>query len=228
MGNPPTFADRALLLDDVLVIADLHLGKDAASAVEWPLGEGEDLVEHFEALCERFKPAEVVIAGDLLHSFETVPRGVENTLARIRSVGERLDGPVTVTPGNHDTMLEVIWDGPTTPEYRIGDTVVCHGHVEPASEADRYVIGHEHPTIEIEGQRHACHLVGDGVYEGADLIVLPAFNRLLKGVAINRLSAAEYMSPMIRDADALAPVIAHEGTDDPLRFPPMGTLRESL
>ena len=36
-----TFRDRALLFDDVLVLADLHVGRGVASNVELPVGDGD-------------------------------------------------------------------------------------------------------------------------------------------------------------------------------------------
>ena len=220
--------DRAAMFDDTLVLADLHVGRGAASTVDLPVGEGEDMVERFEALCTRFDPAEVVVAGDLLHSFDTVPVLVEDTLAGLRAVARDAGARIVVTPGNHDTMLDAVWNGPTTPEYRVGDTVICHGHVAPEAGADRYVVGHDHPTIDIEGQRHPCYLAGNGVHDGADLVMLPAFNRLLAGVEVNAMRASEFMSPLVRDADALAPAVRDGADDETLQFPPLGEFRHQL
>ena len=69
--------DRAAYLPaaDALVCADLHVGRDETSDVAFRLGEHEDLVERFDALCRRYEPREVVVAGDLLHSFSGLPTG---------------------------------------------------------------------------------------------------------------------------------------------------------
>jgi len=220
--------DRAVLLDDVLVLADLHVGKAAASNVEVPVGAGADMVDRVATLCDRFDPRVVVVAGDLLDSFDTVPRLVEETLDGFREVCRGVDAEVVVTPGNHDTMLDVVWGGRTTAEYRIGNTVVCHGHVEPDAEADRYIVGHDHPTITIEGHTRPCYLAGETVYRGADLLMLPSFNRLVSGVEVNEMSAADFLSPMVRDADALAPVVRDSNRDETLAFPPLGAFRQHL
>jgi len=135
---------------------------------------------------------------------------------------------MVVTPGNHDTMLDVVWGGPTTPEYRLDETIITHGHVEPDGDADRYLVGHDHPTITIEGKRRDCALAGEAVYRGSDLLVLPSFNRLVTGVEVNGMSTADFMSPLIRDADALAPVVHDEGSDETLVFPPLGEFRHKL
>ena len=220
--------DRAVVLDDVLVLADLHVGKATAANVEVPVGAGTDMVERFDVLCTRFEPATLVLAGDLLHSFETVPRLVEDTLDGLRRVAREAGARMVVTPGNHDTMLDVVWGGPTTPEYRVGDTVVCHGHVEPDGDADRYLVGHDHPTITIEGHTRPCYLAGNGVYRGADLLVVPSFNRLVTGVEVNRMSTADFLSPLVTDADVLAPVVRDEERDETLAFPPLGEFRHRL
>jgi len=220
--------DRAALVEDVLVLADLHIGKAAAANVEAPVGAGADMVDRVETLCARFDPGTVVVAGDLLHSFETVPRLVEETLDGLERVVRATDAELVVTPGNHDTMLDVVWGGQTTPEYRVGDTVVCHGHVEPERDGVRYIVGHDHPTVTIEGHTRPCYLAGETVYRGSDLLVVPSFNRLVTGVKVNEMSAADFLSPLVRDADALAPVVRDEDRDETLAFPPLGDFRHRL
>lgn len=222
------FCDRAVVFDDTLILADLHVGKSQSANVELPVGSESDMVDRFEGLCEQYDPETVVFAGDLLHSFQSVPPLVTETVSALEAASETYGVELVVTPGNHDTLLDAVWSGATTPEYRIGDTVVCHGHVEPAVDAARYVIGHDHPTITIEGRSHSCYLVGEGTYEGSDVIMLPAFNRLIKGVTVNEMTASDFMSPLITDPDALAPVVRDESDDETLTFPPLGTFRHKL
>ncbi len=222
--------ERALVLDDVLVVADLHVGRGSASNVELPVGDGNDMVDRLSSLCDEFDPETVVVAGDLLHSFESVPRGVEHTLSGLREVTEATETELVVTPGNHDTMLDTVWSGSTTPEYRVegSDTVVCHGHVEPEMQADRYVLGHDHPTVAIEGTRLPCLLVGEEVYCGSDIVVLPSFNRLVRGVEINEMGTSDFMSPLVRSVDSLAPVVHDQNAGETLTFPALGEFRHRL
>lgn len=222
--------ERALVLGELLVVADLHVGRGPTSKVQMPVGDGADMVQRLESLCAEFDPERVVVAGDLLHSFETVPRRVERTVSGIQAAAEDTGATITVTPGNHDTMLDAVWSGGTTREYPVEGTgtVICHGHVEPESDADRYIVGHDHPTITIEGQRLPCFLAGDDVYQGADLLMVPSFNRLVPGVEVNEMSAADFLSPLIRDADALAPVLRDEHGHETLTFPKLGEFRHRL
>jgi len=90
------------------------------------------------------------------------------------------------------------------------------------------VIGHVHPTIEIEGDRRPCSLHGEGVYRDADIIVLPAFTRLAPGVAVNGMGTDAFNSPLVTDADRLRPVVTDPDGGEPLRFPPLGAFRELL
>ncbi|MFC7057283.1 metallophosphoesterase [Halovenus salina] len=224
-----TVRDRAVYLDGVLVVADLHVGRGSASNVELPVGDGTEMVERLADLCRAIDPETVVFAGDLLHSFRTVPRQVEATVEGLCEAAEEVGADALVTPGNHDTMLDAVWSGKTASEYRIAEeTVVCHGHVEPSAEAERYIIGHDHPTITIEGTRKPCILAGDDVYRGADLLMLPSFNRLVSGVEINEMSATDFMSPLVRDVDALAPVVHDTTAEETLTFPTLGEFRHRL
>jgi putative SbcD/Mre11-related phosphoesterase len=223
-----TVRDRAVLLEDVLVVADLHVGRGPASNVELPVGDATDMIERFEALLADCDPEAVVVAGDLLHSFRTVPRSVETAVDGLAAAAREAGARMTVTPGNHDTMLDSVWSGPTADWHRVGDTVICHGHADPDEPADRYVVAHDHPTITIEGRRRPCVLAGDGVYRGADIVMVPAFNRLLRGVEVNGMTATDFMSPLVTDADAFAPIVFDEDGGEALAFPPLGSFRHRL
>jgi putative SbcD/Mre11-related phosphoesterase len=223
-----TLDDRALCVDGVLVLADSHVGRGPASNVELPMGDGSDMLARLEDMLARHDPDELVVAGDLLHSFRTIPRTVERVVDGFAAAAREAGTRMVVTPGNHDTMLDSVWDGPTDREYRVGDTVICHGHEPPESDGDRYIVGHDHPTITIEGQRRPCYLAGEGVYRGADVVMLPAFNQLLRGVEVNDMRAGDFMSPLLTDADAFAPAVWDETSRETLSFPPLGAFRHRL
>ncbi|MDS0281569.1 metallophosphoesterase [Haloarcula onubensis] len=223
-----TYDDRALVLGETLVVADCHVGRGTGGELEFPVGSGTEMVERFRDLVERHDPEAVVLAGDVLHSFQTVPRTVEGTVAGLKAACRDAAARLVVTPGNHDTMLDAVWDGPVEREYRVGDTLVLHGHEPPEGSADRYVVGHDHPTIEIEGQRRPCYLVGEGQYRGSDVVMLPSFNKLNAGVRVNTMSASDFQSPLVTDADRLAPVVWDERARERREFPPLGEFRRML
>lgn len=224
--------DRGVYLPtaETLVCADFHVGRDAASEVEVPLGEHDDLAERFESLLEHYEPREVVIAGDLLHSFDRVPSDVTRTLRTIRGIAADYNAEIVVTRGNHDTMIDELWDGRVVPEYRLdgGSTVVTHGHVPPETDAEWYVIGHDHPTIEIEGVRRPCYLYGPDQYDGAGVLMLPTFSRLPAGVAINEMTAGEFLSPLVTDVGSMKPIVYDAAAEETREFPPLRELRRFL
>lgn len=223
------FDDRAVYLPSTgtLVCADLHVGRDASSDLQVPVGEHEDLTARLGGLLERYDPTEVIFAGDLLHSFDRVPTGASTTLSAISELAGD-DRQIRVVSGNHDTMLGELWDGTPTAEYHVdAKTVVTHGHVAPETDTARYVIGHDHPTIEIEGVRRPCYLYDPSQYEGAEVLMLPSFSRLPAGVVVNDLSASDFQSPFVTDAGALRPIVLDDA-GDVHEFPPLRELRQYL
>lgn len=246
--NGVAFTERAAFFrpHETLVVADLHLGRDESSAVSFPLGEREELTDRIESLFTRFNPATLVVAGDVVHTFSEVSERSRETLAALRETCALRDVALELVAGNHDTALESAWDGPLREAVVLEEptdggqrpdggadndplrTVVCHGHEPPSITADRYVIGHVHPTLEIEGDRRPCFLHGEGAYRGADLLVLPAFTRLAPGVAVNDMRTDAFGSPLITDADRLAPIVFDPAQRESLRFPPLGAFRRLL
>ncbi|MFC6726746.1 metallophosphoesterase, partial [Halobium palmae] len=91
-----------------------------------------------------------------------------------------------------------------------------------------YVVGHDHPAIEIEGQKRPCFLYGPGVYRGADVLVLPAFNRLARGVTVNGRWGSDFQSPLLSRVNEFRPVVYDTDSQETLEFPPLGKLRRML
>ena len=223
------FRDRAVYLPEVdgLVLADLHLGRAARSRVELPLGERAGIVDRLRALLDRFEPGEVVLAGDVLDAFSTVPEGVREALRTIQSAVGEAGADLTLVTGNHDPMLGELVE--SVDEYRLdGLTVVCHGHVIPEGRGDRYLIGHDHPAIVIEGRRRPCFLFEQGGYEGGDVVMLPAFNQLLAGTPVNRVTADRIQSPLLSSLDGVRPIVHDPEADETLTFPPLGAMKKFL
>jgi metallophosphoesterase superfamily enzyme len=230
--------DRAVYLPatGTLVCADLHVGRDATSNVEFRVGEHGDLTARFEALLDRYEPAEAVVAGDLLHSFDRIPTEATATVRALAGIAADAGCRMTVTPGNHDTMLEELWDGPVETEHAVGEgaidadesVVVTHGHVEPKTDAAWYVVGHDHPTIEIEGVRRPCYLYDPDQYDGSGVLMLPSFSRLPAGIRVNGLTASEFQSPLVTDVGSLRPIVHDADGDGVHEFPPLRRLRQFL
>jgi hypothetical protein len=242
---------------DAVVVADLHVGRADASDVAAPLGEGADLAARLASVVERFAPGTVVFAGDVLHEFGRVGDVARETIGDLSEVCLDAGARPVMVAGNHDGLLSTVWDGDVHEAYRLdeagdgdrraddggtggdrdggaGGVVVCHGHEEPPTGSDGradtalYVVGHDHPAITIEGQKRPCFLYGEGQYRGGDLLMLPAFTRVAAGVVVNGMRTRDFRSPLVRDADALRPIVWDQSRDEALTFPPLGRFRRLL
>ena len=244
------FRDRAVFLPatETLVLADTHVGRDEASEVEFPLGESADLEDRLTALLSACDPDEVVFAGDILHQFDRASYGIAERLRTLTDACRDVGATPVLVAGNHDSLLDSVWDGDVHDVYRIAgvdpsrpeyDVLVCHGHEDPAPDGGGdlttgseppgcYVVGHDHPTIRIEGQRRPCFLFGEGVYRSRDVLMLPAFTSLAAGVEINGMRASDFQSPLIRRVNALRPVVYDTDAGESLVFPELGRFRRML
>lgn len=223
------FAERTVYLPeaDALVLSDLHIGRDEHSAVTLPLGEREDLCARLTADIERFEPEDVVFAGDILHDFRGASVATGQSLERLATICESAGATPLLVVGNHDPLLPSVWRGEVHDAVTLEDeTVVCHGHEIPDAGGERYLIGHDHPVIEVEGARRPCFLWGPEAYRGADLLMLPSFTRLAAGVPVDRLANQGFQSPLITTPNALRPVVAD--ADEPLWFPPIREFQSLL
>jgi hypothetical protein len=169
----------------------------------------------------------VVLAGDVLHAFDAVPDGVAQTVEALAESVADAGADLSVVAGNHDTQLASLESVDPVPSFRLDpETVVLHGHEEPPVAASRYLIGHEHPAITIEGQRRPCFLACPDQFDGAAVVVLPAFSRAAVGTTVNGRSAADTMSPLLTALDRCRPIVPT--AEEPLEFPPLRELQEHL
>lgn len=215
--------------DDALVVADLHLGRARASNVEFPLNERGDSLDRLGALLDRFAPGTVVFAGDTLHRFDAVPVPVRESLDAVLDAVRDAGAEPVLIRGNHDRQLARVADEPVHDAYRLPSaTVVCHGHEEPKERGDRYVVGHDHPMLEVEGRRHPALLYGPEAYDGDAVVMLPPFTTLAPGVVVNGMRAGEFDSPLVRRSGGFHPVVRDTDAGETLRFPPLAELRGLL
>ncbi len=204
----PLFDERALLLEapetTVLVAGDLHLGieKELRRKGVHGLDESKRLVDHLEALAVDHGADRIVLLGDVKHSI-----GAWESEARAVEPLTRLQVPVEVVPGNHDGGLADLLDGVTVHAsrgLRIDEVGLIHGHTWPTDEVmagGRVVLCHNHPSVALRDDLGGVHtepcwvrapLTGR-VHERypearlpGEAFLVPAFNPLLGGVALNR------------------------------------------
>ena len=223
----------------VCAVADVHVGIEAALHAEgfaMPLDEERELLDRFKAIVQRFRPAVMVLDGDVLHEFSRLRRDASRSFDRIMlALAASVDEVVIIT-GSHDRMIDVALadnaDVKCEPFYFKNGILFCHGDAIPArakdADVELIVIGHDHPTLDVEMKKEPCYLYGKKAWRGKDVLVLPAFNPLCAGTSINRLDSRDFLSPFIREGDvgAYRPIIVVEG--EALEFPPLGEFRDVL
>jgi len=170
-----------------LLVADLHLGKAEvfqAHGVALPSdGDGAS----FNALLElshRFRPAQVVVLGDLIHGRVGLTPELRQKLA---ALPELLGCPLRLIDGNHErgSWLEGLRREPSCalgplwlshgPEPRPGHLNLC-GHLHPVA-----VVGHGADRLRLPCFAHRRG--GDRGNHGpnGEQLVLPAFGSLTGG-----------------------------------------------
>jgi metallophosphoesterase superfamily enzyme len=217
---------------EALVVADLHAGRAAASNAGILLDERQDLLDRLNAAIGAAGPETVVFAGDLCHRFGAPSDRTAGTVralaGTVRAAGAR---PVAVS-GNHDAGLDDVWPGTVHDAYRLSDdTLVCHGHEDPEADAKRYVCGHLHPAIEVEGRKRDCFLFDPAGYRDRPTLTVPSFSTFTAGLRIERRERVD--SPLIPDLDAVRPGVVDDGANrsgdgETLWFPPLAELRPYL
>jgi hypothetical protein len=207
----------------------LHIGLEIElnnQGLAFPLQENKILIERLDEVLDRFSPDTFVLAGDILHSFNRLDPNVkekfELLLVRIR----KRCNPV-ILRGSHDTMLPLMTNDFLDRYDACGFTFV-HGYNDIIENFNNLILGHEHPAIQIEMERHPCFLYGRSILDGKDMMILPAFNPLCQGTSINRMDRNDFMSPLIKRIDVaqLIPVI--EIQNEVMEFPKLRDLRQYL
>jgi len=222
--EPRPIPEKAVMLGNSLIVADLHLGYEVAMAREgfYLPRVFHEVVGRLKAILERERPKRLIINGDLKHSFVPEWRERQELKAFVEEVSPHVEEVVLVR-GNHDVgarWLEKlgveILDGATL----YGWTVV-HGH--RLVEGERFIIGHEHPSIRLRDEVGALLKV-PAFLLGDDMVVLPAFSPWAYGNDVTR----EIVSPFLRgrnmdDARVLVPM-----DGELLDFGKLGKLSEIL
>jgi putative SbcD/Mre11-related phosphoesterase len=213
----------------ILVAADVHIGMEEelrTQGLHFPLREEEILLARFGKAVDLYRPERVILNGDIIHSFATVPRRVQGKCQRILEFLEDRS-EVILLAGLHDRLLTSFAGRPVGLEMVIGEWLITHGD-RALSANHSLIIGHEHPVLAADMVREPCFLIGESVLHGKDVIILPAFNPLCQGVVVNSLRPGEFLAPVLADIESenLRPLVECAG--EVFLFPELGRIcRES-
>ena len=208
-----------------LVIADLHIGISYElykSGIHIP-SRVKDMKKTIEKLIKQTKAKRLIILGDVKHDVPGI------SVQEMREIPEFLKAlskkiRVEICLGNHDTYLKEILPEEIklhgTKGFKIKNFGFNHGHAWPSKElmtCDHLIIAHTHPTIQFtdkfgyrivepvwiksnidqEKIKERYKLKKTGKLE---IIIIPAFNKLLGGTAVNvKITSDELLGPLLKN-----------------------------
>lgn len=205
--NPAVVHERT----SSLIISDVHLGYEdsmASQGVYLPrlqLRRARAVID--EAAGAGLK--RLIINGDLKHVFEKLTRGERVEVSElVRYAMTKGFTDIVLVRGNHDTFVsrllrdfgvEVVED-----YLDLGNGVVLtHGHkiVEGLKSGVTVVIGHEHPSLEINlaGSKVKLQvLLRAPLKDGGELVILPAVSLYQTGTSVTP-GPETYLSPITKE-----------------------------
>lgn len=214
----------ALFISDIssLVLADLHLGLEYElfqSGIVIP-SQAEKFQKIIDHLIEITKAKTLIVLGDIKHK---VPGISYREMKEIPKLFEHLADKIVIriTKGNHDTYLKDLLPKKVkiypSSGFKIGKYGFFHGHAWPSKQlmkCDYLFMAHIHPCIEFRdklGYRSIEQVWIRGnlnkklvrkKYKIEKLgklqtIILPTFNKLLGGIALNRKIEKELIGPLL-------------------------------
>lgn len=227
------FPGGAVLIapEEVLVVADLHLGCEAVleeEGLSLPRVQTRKIQEYVHALIDDVAPSKVVVAGDLKHNFS---RNLAQEWDDVVRFIDGLEGKVAleVIKGNHDNYLGSILREhhiPFTKESSFSGVRVMHGHQGSLDDCPT-VMAHIHPSVSARDTsgirvKDPCFLFS----EERELLVLPALSIMSGGVDVVTDEGFGDMSPLLShmDTGSFRP-LAFSG-NRVLRFPSLRDMRK--
>jgi len=199
--------ERCLVFDDgpTVVIGDLHLGYESALEGEGmyiPRMNTRSIRDSINRILSKYEPKRFVLLGDIKHDFRRAPNEcraeVMTIMNMIRDACELI-----LVRGNHDNFLQNVLPDTNMEVYENID--LCgfrmeHGHIDSGKRP--VVIGHEHPSVRIQGA------VGGGVKlqcfvyaRESGIIVIPPFSPFSSGNDLMSDHHEAFMSPVCKAAD---------------------------
>jgi len=180
----------ALLIENTMIIADLHLGYEQylnQKGFMLPSFQFKKIIGRIGEIKESAGADNIIINGDLKHEFGKVSRQEDRELKRLIDYLSKNFKKIILIKGNHDPLTPYIShlkNFKILETMKIQDSLITHGHFIPEKiETNTIIIGHEHPCIGLRSgervEKIKCYLKGP--FQDAKLVVMPSFNFVTEG-----------------------------------------------
>ncbi len=199
----------ALMADDILVVADLHIGLEEElreKGVRIP-SRAEVMGRRLLEVADRRGASRLAILGDVKHLVpKMASRERRDVYVFFRDLASGFR-EITIAQGNHDGMLKNIVPRNVRfkPAYgfRVADVGFCHGHAWPykkVMEANVLLMGHNHPAAATRNPYAGLNRTFLGTMcrypkLPKEAIVVPSFNELCGGMPVNDIRA-RFIGPL--------------------------------
>ena len=218
----PIQNEPILFIDEkkILVVADLHIGIETELREHGlnPLPQTEKMLKRLVSICKKYKPKEIILLGDIKHNIPSSTfqerKDVKNFLEQLQKLST-----IHIIPGNHDGNIHKF--APENVIYHPSDGFILenigfvHGHRWPNQDVmkcNQIIAAHTHPTVMLTDRLEyksfePCWLKGYFIesklkekYPNAsnlEILIVPAFNPLCGGIAVNREGVTGPMGKII-------------------------------
>ena len=171
----------------ILVVGDLHLGFESALnnagafINRYIFDETKQDLEEILNTEKQF--SEIVLLGDIKHTFGSILREEREQFKNILAILEKKCKKIVITKGNHDVLLDYL-AADSQIEIKdmhiIGEVVLLHGDKDyellKNKKIHTIIIGHIHPAIilrdGVKAEKYKCFL--EGTYKGKQFIIVPS------------------------------------------------------
>ncbi len=140
--------------EQALLVADLHLGKDAsfrAAGIAVPTGINRQTLLQLSQSIIATRPKSLYLLGDLIHNRDSMTAAVNDQFAAWRR--QHADLPVTLVLGNHDRHVDRFpddWNLSISESIQLDDwTLVHQTSTESTAHGHTQIGGHWHPVVRL-------------------------------------------------------------------------------
>jgi len=202
--------EPALLIKEkeILIVADLHIGIEREL---WEKGlqvasQTKSMIKRLVSLIKKYRPQKIILLGDIKHNIPVSTIQERTDVKRFLEVIQSY-GIIHILPGNHDGNINKLLNPDillhTSDGCVVEDIGFVHGHRWPKEEIMQckfVILAHTHPTIMLTDRLgyktyESCWLRGKCIKSilevryptsnNPKMIVIPAFNPLSGGIAVN-------------------------------------------
>lgn len=209
MKTPIKFLHDCLLIKDILVIGDLHIGYDGQfyGKAAFPGAQLKNIIEKLDGVFdilkkEKVKIKKIILLGDVKHDFGTITDIEWREILKffdylISNIDDK--SKVIVIKGNHDNILEPIVKKrkillKSYYKLVIDGKKFCFMHgdrlFKQCLDSDCLVFGHIHPAITLhdkyKSEKYKCFL--NGKWKGKNIFILPSFTDIRYGYDLNKIN----------------------------------------